>query len=161
MRFFFLFLLTLTSMGVIRAHDPNLATYRIHEEHGRWLLRIDLAASSLMFLPQGLLPSNDNFNAEFAAYLKQNVSLVANAEQEVSLGHGGIKLGGHAVEAVFILNDYDPNWLTLDARITCFSENEKQQHLLRVEGASHTSKAFLNDSNAYTTRFENTRINWD
>jgi hypothetical protein len=140
------------------AHDPNLATYRIYQENGRWLLRIDMAASSLEFLPTTVLREEEHFNASFARYLKEHISLVIDGDQSVVLGTGGIKAGHHSVEAIFFLDAFTADWLTFDAHITCFAENDRQRHLIRVPGANTTSKIFLDGKNKYATHFEQVRI---
>lgn len=141
-----------------RAHDPNLASYQVYAEHGRWLMRIDLATSVLQFLPPEVDAEAADFKQAFAQYLRDHITLVIDGHQAVELGYGGIKSGAHATEAIFLLNSFAGDWMTLDAEITCFEANDRQRHLLRVVGPQSTSKAFLDASNDFQTRFEQIAI---
>lgn len=158
MRTFLLAIVALVAHISADAHDPNLATYRIYQENGRWLLRIDMAASSLEFLPTTVLREEEHFNASFARYLKEHISMVIDGNQSVVIGTGGIKAGHHSVEAIFFLDAFTADWLTFDAHITCFAENDRQRHLLRVPGKNAMSKAFLDADNNFVTHFEQVRI---
>lgn len=140
------------------AHDPNLVSYQVYAEQGRWLLRIDLASSSLSFLPDSLATGAEDFKNAFAGYLRDHVELILDGDQRVELGYGGIKSGPHATEAIFLLNHFDAQWMTLDAQLTGFSANDQQRHLLRIISAAGTSKAFLDASTGFAAHFERVRI---
>lgn len=161
MRTILLAIVALTAQFHADAHDPNLATYRIYQENGRWLLRIDMAASSLEFLPNTLLRDEAHFNASFARYLKEHISLVIDGDQPVALGTGGIKAGHHSVEAIFFLDAFTADWMTFDAHITCFAENDRQRHLIRLPGKNAMSKAFLDEANRFAAHFEQVQIQVD
>jgi hypothetical protein len=161
MRTFLFIVLGLLAQVQAFAHDPNLASYRVYPENGRWLLRIDLATSSLNFMPEGFNAASADFKDEFASYLRQNISFVLDGNSPVELGTGGIKSGSHAIEAIFFLNNFSPDWMTLDAEITCFAANEHQRHLLRVSGPGTSSKALLDASNDFSIHFEQVRVEAD
>jgi hypothetical protein len=158
MRTLLLLMLALLTQVEAMAHDPNLASYRVYMENGRWLLRVDLAASSLAFLPENFTNEGEEFKDAFAAYLKDNISFVVNADQKVDLGPGGIRTGAHSVEAIFFLEGLPVNWLTFDAHITCFPTNEHQRHLLRVTSPTSINKAFLDESNDFSVHFEQVHL---
>lgn len=161
MRTFLFIVLGLLIQAQALAHDPNLASYRVYPENGRWLLRIDLATSSLNFMPESFNAASTDFKDEFARYLRGNISIVLDGNESVELGTGGIKSGSHAIEAIFFLDNFSSDWMTLDAEITCFAGNEHQRHLLRVSGPGTSSKAFLDKSNDFKIHFEQVRVEVD
>lgn len=158
MRALLFLILAFLSHAQAWSHDPNLVSYQVYAEHGRWLLRIDLASSSLTFLPNSLATDSEDFNDAFAGYLRDHVEFILDGDQRVELGDGGIKSGTHATEAIFLLNHFDAHWMTLDAHLTGFSANDQQRHLLRIISESGTSKAFLDASTDFAAHFERVRI---
>lgn len=161
LRLFSVLLLALTSMTSGWAHDPNLASFRVYPEHGRWLMRIDLATPALTYMPgfsPRLTAATDAFKAEIVRYLKENIRLVLDETAEVELSSGGIKFGDHATEAIFLLDGLSADWTTLEAEISCFEANEKHRNLLRVEGTTQTFKVFLDHSNDFVTTFEQVSV---
>lgn len=81
-----------------------------------------------------------------------------NGHQAMELGSCDITSGAHATEAIFLLNSFAGDWMTLDAETTCFEANNPLRHLLRVVGPQSTSKAFLDASNDFQMQFEQLAI---
>lgn len=146
------------------AHDHNLATYTVYKKEGGWLLKIDFTTNSVF----KSIKQEENvdrladyeFKKKVINYFKKNISLKINGKTDVKIGKGGIKLGTHSSQIIFILENFSSDWISLFSKITCFDNNKNQTNLIRVKlgGKENTYKKFLASKNKFQTTFEQVKI---
>lgn len=145
------------------AHDENLATYTIYKSKGTWLLKIDFTTNTIV---NSFYAEKKPFNISaketkkaVIEYFKKNMNFKMDNMTSLEIGIGGIKLGHHSSQIIFILNNFNKNWVTLECKLNCFNYNKNQSNLLRVKlGTDKTYKKFLNSKNQFQTIFEQVDI---
>ena len=120
------------------AHNPSQSSLKlsIYEQSG--ILEINLAEYGV---EQALLkkyPDLDlksivlkDYKELIINYLKENINIAVNGQQ-LKIGKGAIKLGGHQTDLKFQIDNIPQDPQYVDVYAPCFKENEKQQNFFRI-----------------------------
>lgn len=159
----YLFLIILMSLGMNSyAHDHNLATFTIENLEGRWVLKIDFTTTAIYSALNEKYDGNledlteKEFKEMVVKYFQETIHLSMDNKMAVEIGGGGIKLGSHSSQLVFLLPNFSDDWNLLKCNITCFEDNDKQTNLIRIKKVrGKTFKEFLRPENQFQTIFFN------
>lgn len=156
MKSFLIGILLVFGAAVSNAHNPLLATFTLEKIGDNWLLHISMAQSGVHSALKKYSKELDVENMDEAAYKQVFVDHIltrtrikVNGDTELTLGEGGIRLGGHQSDAKFIIKGMPKEVKTIEFKINCFKENEGHANILKVVSGTLAAKTVLNARNGY------------
>ena len=149
-------LMFLLWLGIASAHDANLTTFHVRQEPPVWWLEVMFPAVSSEMELQRQEPgrdlatvSDDAYKRRVIAHVKDTVHLSANG-RPLTLGSGGIKLGGHQSTIKLMLEGMPADLTRLEAEVSTFSGNTGQHNLVRLIRGERRDRVILNHRNGFS-----------
>lgn len=140
------------------AHNVQQSSFKLLFSKEKNFLDIVLSQYGI---EQAMLKAYPSFNLEesdsqrfkelLVRHIKENFQVKVNGESLV-LGRGAIRLGSHQSNIRFRVNNAIDSIDTIEATVTCFSENEKQRNILKIQSDNFYERVILSESNHYTTQ---------
>lgn len=132
--------------GAGLAHDRNITTFVLQPVAAKadgvdargWVLEVHVARAALdAALADGPAEAADpkGWRTRAVAYVKQHVRLVRD-EKPLTLGAGGIRVGGHQTDLRFLVPALPAKGARLKVRIDAFAEDGHQNNVLKLRGAT-------------------------
>ncbi len=145
----------------LRGHNPQLATYWIRNYDAVWVIEARFAHAGLQAALEKYYEevdfdnvSTDEYKKLIVKYVKSHIQMSTISENEISLGSGGIKLGGHQTDVRFVLGNLPEKPQDLLIKISCLKENANQQNLLKIPAIRPDEHFVLDQGNGCTFQLD-------
>ena len=141
------------------AHNPQQSSLKLIIFENNGFLNISLSQYGI---EQALIKKYPNldlssvepndFKELLIKYLKEHIILSVDGHQ-LKIGKGVIKLGNHQTDLKFEINNFPENPKSMNADVSCFQENERQNNFFTILYKGLTTRAKLEKNNNFKCKF--------